>query len=194
MATPKHRYNYGIFETGEWFETAKDIGAELGLAHTAIDRYLKAGNTWFGLHIVRFPRKKLCRICGRDIKVYNKIRGYLCTDCLNTKGRSWKAKAKPKSKERISKSRFAWNVKKMYGLTPNDYQAMFDRQRGVCAICGDVETAQFRGKPRRLSIDHNHQTGNVRGLLCSRCNVALGLLGEDAGRIQKCLDYLQKGG
>lgn len=59
---------------------------------------------------------------------------------------------------------------KLYGITVQDYDRMLTRQRGVCAICLKPE------KNRMLAVDHDHDTGRVRGLLCTTCNNALGWL------------------
>lgn len=51
---------------------------------------------------------------------------------------------------------------------------MLGEQGGVCAICGQKETSTYRGKVRKLAVDHCHKTGRVRGLLCMNCNQGLG--------------------
>lgn len=70
-------------------------------------------------------------------------------------------------------------------------------QNGVCAICGKLETALFKpgGSIRALSVDHNHRTNKVRGLLCGHCNSSVGHL-EKIGivNLYKIVDYLQEGG
>jgi hypothetical protein len=58
----------------------------------------------------------------------------------------------------------ASSLKRRYGITPEQYQKMLDRQGGICAICGRPP------KTLRLSVDHDHRTGRVRGLLCYQCN------------------------
>lgn len=58
----------------------------------------------------------------------------------------------------------AANVEKTYGITGDDYETLLERQGGKCAIC------RARPKAKRLAVDHDHKTGAVRGLLCSRCN------------------------
>lgn len=77
-----------------------------------------------------------------------------------------------------------------YGLTPEQYDAMLLEQGGVCAICGGVN--QVADKPIRLCIDHCHETGAVRALLCTPCNVGIGLLGDSFARVQVAADYLRK--
>lgn len=66
---------------------------------------------------------------------------------------------------------------KRYNLTEEEYVAMFERQEGVCAICKKPETSRNqKGTIRSLAIDHDHNTGKVRGLLCFRCNTNLGVI------------------
>lgn len=78
----------------------------------------------------------------------------------------------------------------MYGMSPGDYDALFDIQDGVCAICQQPETAQQKGRLRELCVDHNHKTGQVRGLLCHKCNLAIGHFKDDAALVAKALQYL----
>jgi hypothetical protein len=67
---------------------------------------------------------------------------------------------------------------------------MLVAQRGVCAVCGHPPNSYQRRKAS-LAVDHDHATGTVRGLLCGRCNTALGLLGEDSAVIVKLFNYLE---
>ena len=85
-------------------------------------------------------------------------------------------------------------LKKRYGLTLEEYQAMWDAQRGVCAICGAVETSKpfANGATSSLSVDHNHSTGEVRALLCNRCNRGLGMLGDNLVLLRSVVTYLEK--
>lgn len=72
--------------------------------------------------------------------------------------------------------------KHRYGLTSDQYEALVDESGGLCAIC--------RKTMGRVCVDHDHETGRVRGLLCHNCNVGLGLLGDDPIRLQAALNYL----
>lgn len=83
------------------------------------------------------------------------------------------------------------NRLRKYGLSAEQYDAMLRRQNGVCAICGKPETSR---KTKLLSVDHDHRTNRVRGLLCTRCNVAIGLLGHDASRLHSAVDYITTNG
>lgn len=83
-------------------------------------------------------------------------------------------------------------LKRQYKITLEQYDKMFAFQGGVCAICGCPETVKLKNIAKRLSIDHNHITGKVRGLLCHNCNQALGLLGENPVVIKSLLGYIIK--
>jgi hypothetical protein len=74
---------------------------------------------------------------------------------------------------------------KAFGLSEAAYDALLAEQAGVCAIC-----SQSCSTGRRLAVDHDHETGRVRGLLCGRCNRALGLLRDDPSTFQKAAAYL----
>lgn len=77
-------------------------------------------------------------------------------------------------------------LRRTYKLSAKQYDAMLDRQGGVCAIC-----KQTNGS-KRLFVDHDHGTGAVRGLLCSGCNTAVGMLKDDISRIIEAARYLHE--
>jgi len=87
----------------------------------------------------------------------------------------------------------AKNLKQLYGMTSEEYRVMFLAQGGVCAACGQPETAiDPRTKHvKNLQVDHCHETGKVRALLCQECNNALGLLHDDPERIGLLLRYAE---
>lgn len=72
---------------------------------------------------------------------------------------------------------------KRRGLTPAAYAGMLDKIGGLCEVCRQPPGG------RLLDLDHDHVTGKVRGLLCNRCNQALGLLNDSAEAIRSLLDY-----
>jgi hypothetical protein len=86
-------------------------------------------------------------------------------DALSEKGKVYHAKNREKVANRTRKNA----LKRYYGLTPECYEIMLAEQGGVCKLCGNPP-----GK-RRLDVDHDHATGQVRGLLCNKCNRRLGL-------------------
>ncbi len=79
-------------------------------------------------------------------------------------------------------------------MTLEQYRQMFEQQGGVCAICKQPEEGiDSRTKQRKnLHVDHCHKTGKVRGLLCGKCNVTLGQVGESIDRLQALIDYLER--
>jgi len=80
-----------------------------------------------------------------------------------------------------------------WGLTESEYEKLYESQDGVCAICNLPETALGSNKNssvKRLSVDHNHKTGTIRGLLCGNCNTGIGLLQDSVENLQKAIDYL----
>ena len=76
---------------------------------------------------------------------------------------------------------------KRYGVTPDDYYEMLRVQGGLCAICRKPETASNK----IMSLDHCHTSGAVRGLLCHRCNSALGLFLDDVELLRNAISYLE---
>lgn len=103
--------------------------------------------------------------------------------------RSWKRRNKKKTLE-INRRWWAkhgheWRAKK-FGMTPEQFVAMYDAQSGACAICGTSE----KKLKTKLSIDHCHKTNRVRGLLCGDCNRAIGLMKDDPVRIRAASEYL----
>lgn len=102
--------------------------------------------------------------------------------------KSWK-KAHPESKKRYSQTEFLYRLKNRYGLRFDDYTEILERQLGRCAICGAEKPG---GKGKRMSVDHCHRTGKVRGLLCSRCNLMLGIINEDVSILRAAIEYLKK--
>lgn len=77
------------------------------------------------------------------------------------------------------------NLRKAFGITVAEYEALLAEQSGGCGICGKTCTTG-----RRLAVDHDHETGRVRGLLCSRCNRGIGLFFDSAEHLRKAADYV----
>lgn len=74
-----------------------------------------------------------------------------------------------------------------HGITGEQYYKMFEQQKGCCAICGKHQI-KFK---KRLVVDHNHNTKQIRGLLCHNCNVSLGLVGESIETLRNMVEYLK---
>lgn len=77
------------------------------------------------------------------------------------------------------------HIKALYGLSYRDWLQIWKEQEGKCAICGKV----FKS-PSHSCVDHNHKTGEVRGLLCRMCNIGLGHFYDDSVLLEKAQKYL----
>jgi hypothetical protein len=91
-----------------------------------------------------------------------------------------------KSKRNNARDCRTYALKTLYGLTNEGYDRLFEGQSGRCALCGRHQS-EFK---RRLSVDHDHETGQVRGLLCLSCNRSIGNLGDNYDSLLRVLEYL----
>ena len=69
---------------------------------------------------------------------------------------------------------------------------MFAKQHGLCAICNRSERRVLNERITKLEVDHNHQTGNVRKLLCHACNVSVGFMDESPDRMRRMIQYIEE--
>jgi hypothetical protein len=145
---------------------------------------------------------KTCPKCSKDLQLnkFNKSNrrdGYqtYCRDCHNFMQRE-KYKNDPQQKVKRQKREAIRKAKKplakkdaelqrLYGITVNQYLDILSSQNGVCKIC--YKKCKTKS---RLSVDHDHNTGRVRGLLCNRCNRALGMFEDDTELLLSAVAYL----
>lgn len=92
----------------------------------------------------------------------------------------------PGNKERCAEVAFDGGLKRRYGMSPDDYYSKLSAQGGKCAI----PSCSRDPESRALSVDHDHSTGSVRGLLCTNCNAALGLVDDNQEILQDLIHYL----
>ena len=111
---------------------------------------------------------------------HKRISSY-CKPC--DKARLKEIGSRPESKE---KSR-AWRLKRDYGITLEDYKDMFERQEGVCAVCLNPSP-----HTRLLAVDHDHETGKLRALLCNACNLTLGGASDNPELLRALADYIER--
>ena len=88
----------------------------------------------------------------------------------------------------------ALQLKRAYGITLEEYDAMILSQNGVCSICGEKEIVVMRGIKQSLSVDHCHSTNRIRGLLCSKCNRGIGAFGDNIDIMVSAISYLKQCG
>ena len=81
-------------------------------------------------------------------------------------------------------------LKYKYNITLEEYNELFEKQNGCCAICGIHQSMITSG--RSLAVDHCHKTKKIRGLLCFLCNTGIGKLNDDIELMKKAIDYLQE--
>lgn len=111
-----------------------------------------------------------------------------CKDCQNASAREWQrtnpARVKVHDRRRALRARYGDDAVIRYDV-------LYDRQLGRCAICGKEERlVDAAGRRTRLAMDHCHDTGRVRGLLCRSCNGLLGQIGDRPEAIRRFLDYV----
>lgn len=132
---------------------------------------------------------KKCTMCEveKDLTEFHKQptgklgRHSYCAECFN----AWKRLTRPTTSEGrgiSSTTSKRWNLKSRYGMSPIAYEALLSSQGGLCAICKEI--------PNRPCVDHSHQTGRVRGILCHHCNIRLAAL-EDENYLKPAVAYLE---
>jgi len=125
---------------------------------------------------------RVCRHCGSDDTYrYENI----CRGCRSAAATKWRKD----NHDQYTETRRRRELMKKHGMTLETYDAMLDEQGGVCAICGGDHGNHSRGSDR-LVVDHNHDTGEVRGLLCHPCNLVLARL-TSADLLDRAANYLR---
>ena len=104
-----------------------------------------------------------------------------CRECYN------KDKDVSKYNERYKDYRRNWHLLKYYDITLEDYNQMFADQQGKCGCCG-IHQSECK---KSFAVDHDHDTMEVRGLLCDACNLGIGKLGDNIEGLEKALRYLK---
>lgn len=117
---------------------------------------------------------------------------FLCKECRNRSYDGYKAeyRKRPDYKQKTdtyNKNSRLNKLSKKYNLTKDEYLFLLKRQDSCCAICHAHESKLSKS----LSVDHNHITGQVRGLLCTNCNTALGLLKENIDLYKRSIQYIE---
>ena len=127
--------------------------------------------------MTRGKRKKVCKDCKTEGLPLTRVAKYPGPRCA-THHRQRKKELKARN--------HAKHVSKTFGLTAEEYRKLYEAQGGRCYIC-----QRATGKRRKLAVDHDHDTGFVRGLLCKTCNYRLlGYLRDDTEAFQRAIDYI----
>ena len=124
-----------------------------------------------------------CRICGilKEKEFFYRKNATVCKPCANKETILWQ-KNNPEAVKRIKRR---VKLKEKYGLSEQQYQDLLIKQSNVCAICNKPHTR------RNFNVDHCHTTGKIRGLLCDKCNLGIGLFNDDLKLLDKIKEYLK---
>ena len=144
---------------------------------------------------------KTCSRCKQDkpeSEFYKHIRmksglSSRCVKCSGEISKEWASRNKEKRAIAVKNFRLRhpsnhreYEIKKKYGISLETYDRMFKEQNGGCKICGKQNL-----DGQRLSIDHDHNTGTVRGLLCIKCNSGIVYFFEDPALFESAIQYLK---
>jgi len=130
-----------------------------------------------------------------------------CMECVRIAANKYKNSEKGKKKyaERLARKKAAgvWTLettnrylKCTYGISLSQYDEMFRKQNGVCAICQRPERVidKSTNEIRRLAVDHCHTTNKIRGLLCYACNTSIGKMNDDPEVLERAAQYIRNEG
>jgi hypothetical protein len=132
---------------------------------------LRASPGFFAIGKVRKPTT-----CGHDRP---QVGGGKCQACYSKEH---------KARDPVRRARWFLRAKlAVYGLTPESFAAIVEQQGNLCGLCRRAFKSSVD-----TQVDHCHQTGRVRGVLCFTCNKALGMFGDNEAGIQRALAYLQQ--
>jgi hypothetical protein len=146
---------------------------------------IKKGNLIYQEVIFALPTEKYCYVCKRTLplshfsinRTKKKELRPECKSCDNRQRQERKKKEKISVKERKNKY-----LSNKYDITLVEYETMKRSQENKCWICGSKKT---------LVVDHDHDTGKVRGLLCNLCNTSLGGFKDNVDSLKKAVEYLE---
>lgn len=138
---------------------------------------------------------KTCRVCATDRPIHSygtytgrsgQVHRKTCNPCRRT-AEALRYKNNPEVRSRMKARARTHQLVYGYGITESDYETILSKQGGVCAICGGTQT-------KRFNVDHCHDSGKVRGLLCWNCNIAIGYMKDDSTRLINAANYLKHHG
>jgi len=126
----------------------------------------------------------------------------VCDKCRKEKSSLWQKE----NRDRVNEKNRIWaslnyeqkynsgknsKLLKEYGINLEDFNKMLIKQNHKCKICGKEETKELKGTKWKLSVDHCHKTGKVRGLLCAKCNIGLAKFEEEEYQFLNAIKYLK---
>jgi hypothetical protein len=134
---------------------------------------------------------KYCPRCKQTKKLSefrkNGIKHTYCRLCQNEYNQEWYKK----NRERGKIWRKNGHLRRSYGITLNDYNVLLEAQNNVCAICFGTFSGTNQHGAKKLAVDHCHDTGIVRGLLCENCNRGIGMFKHKQNLLESALKYIK---
>lgn len=135
---------------------------------------------------------KICKRCNKEKDLNNFELSYSKLNPINRRSVCKKCRNKDRAE---FNSRFGFglrtnNLRRLYGITPQDYLNMSEKQENKCYICQKIN--DFGPWQNKLVVDHCHKTGTIRALLCDKCNKGLGQFNDDPELLIKASIYLKK--
>lgn len=170
----------------------KDIAKAYRISKKALQaRFQRAGikaNSRCMVPGFGFKKCSDCKVILRRNEFYEKQTR--CKACSMLRSRDFR-KTNPgyDKRQRDPLAQLRYDLKRSYGITPEDRADLMDSQRGCCAICGE----SLRMDKTGCHVDHDHDSGAIRGLLCSWCNSLLGQAKDSPEILTKAITYLTKG-
>ncbi len=202
---PVHKYRWFKYKS---FDVPQKIKPELPDGYVKLCKhhgYLKENDVFKKKN---FLRCKLCQKQYYEINIEkrdkdNKNYRIKHTDKVKITNKEWRLKNKEYDKERTKKwvknnpekaklMRWRGHIKFAYKITAKEYDQMIEDQNGLCKICNNPEMTMNMLKDgfKKLAVDHCHTTGKVRGLLCVKCNGALGMFQDSIDNLKSAILYL----
>ena len=129
------------------------------------------------------PKGEFCSKCG---KVRDGSHASYCIECFTAYQIQWNME----NAEKRAVIRRRSHLKSLYGISTEEFEAMLSEQAGLCLICNSVMSLTEKTGGRMVHVDHNHDTGDVRGLLCSRCNQGLGCFDDSPDLMVAAAAYI----
>jgi len=168
---------------GDWLRPCRDCGMDVTSAGDWSVTAIRNGRAF---------RKSYCNTCvrarsanhDRENPEQAKAREY-------RRVRDWSKDPRVGTPERKALTR-KYNIRRKFGITVEEYEAMFEASGGKCAICDICIVLSSPIRSELAHLDHCHETGQLRGFLCTRCNPMLGFAKDDIGVLEKAIEYLKR--
>lgn len=160
----------------EWLDDFYQFVMDVGERPTSKHKLFRADDSKpYGKNNFVWKKSVTHRVRGEDERTFN-----------NRRARVYRALRKEAYRDQ--------DLKKNYGLSEAQYNEILKEQNGVCEICSQPEKAlnPKTKEPRRLAVDHCHETGEIRGLLCTNCNHILGSAKDSIDTLYSAIAYLKK--